>query len=62
MERGWRAAALLPVLVMAVALGAMVVGLAAGLGLAPLTVMVGLPVATLYLLILWPLHYVLSAD
>ncbi len=56
MQAGWQTAALLPVGVMALALLVMVFGLAAGTDLAVASVFVGLPVATLYLLILLPLH------
>lgn len=59
MERGWRAAAALPLLVMTAALVVMVIGLAAGASLAPVAVMLGLPAATAYLAILWPLHFLL---
>lgn len=62
MRRGWQVAALFPAVCMGAALAAMAVGIAAGSDLAAVGLMLGLPVATAYLLILWPLHFVLSAD
>jgi hypothetical protein len=61
MRAGWRAAALFPVLLMTFALAATVVGIASNASLAPLALVLGLPVATLYLLVLLPLHMMLSS-
>lgn len=60
MRDGWHIAALLPALVMAVALLFMVVGLIASADLALLALMIGLPLATIYLIVLWPLHLMLG--
>lgn len=60
MQAGWQTAALLPAALMALALFVMVLGLAAGADLAVAAVFLGLPAATLYLLILLPLHSALG--
>ena len=62
MQGGWQVAALMPAVFMAAALGLMVVGIVAQMDLAAMVLMVGLPLATLYLIILWPLHLALSGD
>lgn len=59
MQGRWRKAALLPVIFMAAALALMAVGIAARTDLAAAALMVGLPVATAYLVVLWPLHLAL---
>ena len=61
MRAGWRAAALFPVLLMGLALAATVVGIASNASLAPLALVLGLPLATVYLLVLLPLHLMLSS-
>lgn len=60
MRDGWHVAALLPAVVMFAALLLMVVGIVAQVDLALLAVMLGLPIATAYLLVLWPLHLMLG--
>lgn len=60
MRNGWHVAAVLPAVCMTGALLLMIVGIVAGADLALLAIMIGLPLATAYLLILWPLHLVLS--
>ncbi len=62
MRDGWHIAALLPAVLMGVALLFMVVGLLASADLALLALMIGLPMATAYLMILWPLHLVLGRN
>lgn len=57
MRKGWQWAALLPAVFMMAALVVMAVGLIANMDLALLALMFGLPLATTYLLILWPLHF-----
>ena len=60
MKDGWQTAALLPAVFMAAALILMVVGLLTSVDLALVALMLGLPLATAYLLVLWPLHLVLG--
>lgn len=60
MRDGWQVAALLPAFFMGAALALVAIGLLAGADLALLALMFGLPVATIYLLVLWPLHMVLG--
>lgn len=60
MRDGWHVAALMPAVFMLAALILMVFGLLANADIALLALMIGLPLATGYLLILWPLHLVLG--
>lgn len=60
MRAGWHMAAWLPVYFLALALAVMAIGIASNGTLATIALMVGLPVATAYLLILWPLHLLLN--
>ena len=60
MRNGWHVAALMPAVFMLAALLLMVVGLLANVDVALLALMIGLPLATAYLLVLWPLHMVLG--
>ena len=60
MRDGWHVAALLPAFFMCAALLFMVIGLVTNVDLALIALMIGLPLATTYLLILWPLHMVLG--
>lgn len=60
MRAGWHMAAWLPVYFLALALAVMAIGIASNGTLATLALLVGLPTATAYLLILWPLHLILG--
>lgn len=62
MEGRWQTAALMPAMFMAAALAAMAFGIAARIDAAALALMLGLPLATLYLLVLWPLHLALRGE
>ena len=60
MKDGWQVAALLPAVMMAGALVVMALGLLTHADIALLALMLGLPIATAYLLVLWPLHLILG--
>lgn len=62
MRAGWHMAAWLPIYFLALALAVMAIGIASNGTLAALALMLGLPAATAYLLILWPLHLILSRE
>ena len=61
MQGAWQVAALLPAIFMTAALGLMVVGIAAQADFAAMALMIGLPAATMYLVVLWPLHFALKS-
>lgn len=58
MERRWRTAAMLPGVCMAAALMLFVIGMVTNAGFAPIALVLGLPAATLYLLLLVPIHWI----
>ena len=58
MDDGWRAAALFPGLLMGAALLVFVVGIVTNASMAAMWLVLGLPVATLYLALLLPLHWI----
>ena len=60
MQDGWRRAAMVPALMVAGALAILILGLLARSALPALALTAGLPLATLYLLILFPLHLLLA--
>lgn len=62
MRDGWRWAAALPVIAMALALAVFIVGMLTNASMAALWLMLGLPLATLYLVLLLPLHWMVSRD
>jgi hypothetical protein len=62
MRHGWRWAAALPVVAMAAALAVFVVGIATNASMTAIWLMLGLPVATLYLVLLLPLHWIVARD
>jgi hypothetical protein len=62
MRNGWRWAAVLPVFAMVAALGVFVIGIATDTSMAVLGLVIGLPAATLYLLCLVPLHWMVARD
>jgi membrane-anchored protein YejM (alkaline phosphatase superfamily) len=57
MRHGWQVAAALPALFMAAALAVFVIGILTGASMAAMWLVLGLPAATVYLLILLPLHW-----
>lgn len=57
MQDGWRKAAVFPVIFMAGALAFFVLGIATNASMASVWLVLGLPAATLYLLCLFPLHW-----
>jgi len=60
MRRAWQVAAALPAVFMALALGVFIVGILTGADLAALLLVIGMPVATGYLVLLFPLHWVMA--
>lgn len=56
MRDGWQLAALFPAVIMGVALLLVIIGIIVHFDIALLGLMFGLPAATLYLLVLLPLH------
>jgi hypothetical protein len=62
MRNGWRWAAVLPVAAMVGALAVFVIGIATNASMAVLGLVVGLPAATLYLMCLVPLHWLVARD
>lgn len=60
MRGGWQVAAMLPATLMGLALVLMIVGIIVHFDIALLGLMVGLPAATLYLMVLWPLYILLG--
>jgi hypothetical protein len=60
MRHGWRWAAALPVIAMLAALAVFVVGIATNANMAAMWLVLGLPVATLYLVLLLPLHWMIA--
>ena len=62
MRDGWRWAAVMPAIVMGAALGIFVIGIATNANMAALWLMAGLPAATVYLLCLLPLHWIVARD
>ena len=57
MQDGWRRAAVFPVIFMAAGLVFFVVGIATNASMASVWLVLGMPVATLYLLFLFPVHW-----
>ena len=57
MRQGWKVAAALPGFVMVASLLLFVVGIATNASYAPVALILGLPLATLYLIVLYPLHW-----
>lgn len=62
MRDGWQVAAVLPAAFMFGALLLLVVGLLTQADLAAAAVIIGLPLATAYLIVLWPLHLALHRN
>ena len=62
MRDGWRLAATFPVIAMLFALFLFVLGILTNASMAAMWLVLGLPVATLYLLCLLPLHWLVSRD
>jgi hypothetical protein len=62
MRAGWHRAAILPAVLMAVALVVFVGGMVMNASLATAALMLGLPVATLYLCLLLPAYWLLGAS
>jgi hypothetical protein len=60
MRHGWRYAAAFPVLAMSLALAIFVVGIVTNANMAAMWLVLGLPVATLYLVLLLPLHWLIA--
>ncbi|MEM1066596.1 MAG: hypothetical protein AAF771_02090 [Pseudomonadota bacterium] len=60
MREAWQVAAVLPALFMGAALAIFVIGMMTGANLAALVLVLGMPLATLYLLLLVPLHWVMA--
>ena len=60
MRDGWHVAALLPAVFLSAALLIMIGGIILGIDFALLILMFGLPLATAYLIVLWPLHFMLG--
>jgi hypothetical protein len=57
MREGWRMAAALPVLLMGLALAVFVIGIVTNASTSSIWLVLGLPVATVYLLLLHPVHW-----
>jgi hypothetical protein len=62
MRHGWRYAAFFPVFAMALALAVFVIGIATNANMAAMWLVLGLPVATAYLVLLLPLHWMIAKD
>ena len=62
MRNGWRLAATFPVIAMLAALALFVIGMFTNASLATMWLVLGLPVATVYLVCLLPLHWIVSRD
>jgi hypothetical protein len=62
MRHGWRMAATLPVVAMLAALAVFVVGIVTNASMAAMWLVLGLPAATLYLVLLLPLHWMIARD
>jgi hypothetical protein len=62
MRHGWRWAAAVPVMAMLAALAIFVVGIATNANMAAMWLVLGLPVATVYLVLLLPLHWMIARD
>lgn len=60
MREAWQVAAALPAVFMAAALAVFVIGILTGADLASLWLVLGMPAATAYLLLLFPIHWALS--
>lgn len=57
MKDGWKWAAAVPAIAMGAALTVFVIGIATNAGMAAMWLVLGLPVATFYLLLLFPIHW-----
>ena len=62
MRHGWRWAATIPAAAMVAALAIFVVGIATNADMAAIWLVLGLPVATAYLVLLLPLHWMVARD
>jgi hypothetical protein len=62
MRNGWRWAAAIPVAAMLAALAVFAVGIATNANMTAIWLVLGLPVATLYLVLLLPLHWIVARD
>jgi hypothetical protein len=62
MRNGWRWAAAIPVAAMLAALAVFAVGIATNANMAAIWLVLGLPLATLYLVLLLPLHWIVARD
>jgi hypothetical protein len=62
MRDRWLWAAVLPVMLMAVALAVFIVGMLTNASMTTLWLMLGLPVATLYLVLLLPIHWIVARE
>lgn len=62
MRHGWRWAATLPAAAMLAALAIFVLGIATNADMAAIWLVLGLPVATAYLVLLLPLHWMVARD
>ena len=60
MRHAWRWAAALPVIAMLAALAVFVVGIVTNANMAAMWLVLGLPVATIYLVLLLPLHWMIA--
>lgn len=62
MRDGWHVAAMLPAVIMGLALLLVILGIIVHFDVALIGLMFGLPAATLYLIVLWPLYMMLCRD
>jgi hypothetical protein len=62
MRDGWRWAATIPAAAMMAALAIFVVGIATNADMAAIWLVLGLPLATAYLILLLPLHWMVARD
>ena len=62
MRNGWRWAAAIPVAAMLAALAVFAVGIATNANMTAIWLVLGLPLATLYLVLLLPLHWIVARD
>lgn len=60
MRDGWRTAAVIPGVLMGASLAIFAVGIATNASMATIWLVLGLPISTLYLLLLLPLHWMMS--